>query len=498
MSQIGLPVGWVLANYADVYLSASNGTGGSQNKEGVGIPVSRIETIANETIDYSRIGYLAEYEESKVEKHKLNFGDILFSHINSPIHLGKTAIYDGLQPLYHGINLLRIVVDREVVLPEFFDAHCRYIRALGLFSLNAQHAVNQSSLNQKKLGSFELPLPPLAEQQIIIDKLDSLLAQVESIKTRLERIPEILKQFRQSVLAAAVSGKLTEEWRRINTNHVRQDIYFIDKYWENEYKKNNKKYKKIEYPKSDFDLSVFPDNWVKTNVGRVFDVYVGATPSRQREEFWNGEINWVSSSEVAFCRIRSTKENITNEGYKSTSTTIHPVGTVMLAMIGQGKTRGQAAILDIEACHNQNTAALRVPEKIANSEFLYFYLLYKYEETRQMGSGNNQQAMNKAIVQGLEFPLPPFEEQIEIVDKIESLFEYIERVERQVQVALDRVSNLTQSILAKAFRGELTAEWRETNPELISGEHSAEALLGRIKAERELAKPATKRGRGKA
>jgi len=213
MSQIGLPVGWVLANYADVYLSASNGTGGSQNKEGVGIPVSRIETIANETIDYSRIGYLDEYEESKVEKHKLNFGDILFSHINSPIHLGKTAIYDGLQPLYHGINLLRIVVDREVVLPEFFDAHCRYIRALGLFSLNAQHAVNQSSLNQKKLGSFELPLPPLAEQQIIMDKLDSLLAQVESIKARLERIPEILKQFRQSVLAAAVSGKLTEAWR---------------------------------------------------------------------------------------------------------------------------------------------------------------------------------------------------------------------------------------------------------------------------------------------
>lgn len=348
------------------------------------------------------------------------------------------------------------------------------------------------------LRELQFPMAPLAEQQVIADKLDTLLAQVESIKARLERIPEILKQFRQSVLAAAVSGKLTEEWRRINTNHVKQDVYSIDKYWENEYKKNNKKYKKIEYPKSDFDLSAFPDSWVKTNVGRIFDVYVGATPSRQREDFWNGEINWVSSSEVAFCRIQSTKENITDEGYKSTSTTIHPIGTVMLAMIGQGKTRGQAAILDIEACHNQNTAALRIPEKIAKSEFLYFYLLYKYEETRQVGSGNNQQAMNKAIVQGIEFPLPPFKEQIEIVDKIESLFEYIERVEGQVQVALDRVNNLTQSILAKAFRGELTAEWRAANPDLISGDNSAEALLKQIKTEREAAKSATKRGRGKA
>ena len=113
MSVQVLPEGWALANYADVYLSASNGTGGTQNKEGVGIPVSRIETIANETIDYSRIGYLAEYDETKVEKHKLIAGDILFSHINSPIHLGKTAIYDDTLPLYHGINLLRIVVDRS-------------------------------------------------------------------------------------------------------------------------------------------------------------------------------------------------------------------------------------------------------------------------------------------------------------------------------------------------------------------------------------------------
>lgn len=427
----------------------------------------------------------------KSTKNVFKTGDVLYGKLRP--YLNKVLVAET-----DGVCTTEIVpIDAE---PCVNNRYLFYWFRGGQF-LNYVEAVSYG-VNMPRLGTKEgidapLVLAPLAEQQVIADKLDTLLAQVENIKARLERIPEILKQFRQSVLAAAVSGKLTEEWRRINTNHVRQDIYSIDKYWENEYKKNSKKFKKIDYPESDFDLSVFPDSWVQTNVGRIFDVYVGATPSRQREDFWNGEINWVSSSEVAFCRIQSTKENITDEGYKSTSTTIHPIGTVMLAMIGQGKTRGQAAILDIEACHNQNTAALRVPENIAKSEFLYFYLLYKYEETRQVGSGNNQQAMNKTIVQGLEFPLPPFEEQIEIVDKIESLFEYVERVEGQVQVALDRVNNLTQSILAKAFCGELTAEWREANPDLISGENSVEALLEKIKAER-LAKPPTKRSRGKA
>src|SRR5690554_1790957 len=225
MGHFNLPEGWTLAHYNDVYISASNGTGGSQNKEGVGIPVSRIETIANENIDYDRIGFLEKYDEAKIQRHKLMKGDILFSHINSPIHLGKTAIYDGKHTLYHGINLLRIIVDKSVILPQVFNWHCRYTRSQGEFSLRAQHAVNQSSLNQKKLGEFEIPIPPLAEQRVIVEKLDTLLAKVVITKARLERIPEILKTFRQSVLAAAVAGKLTEKWRG-NAKYMANKVIF--------------------------------------------------------------------------------------------------------------------------------------------------------------------------------------------------------------------------------------------------------------------------------
>ena len=208
-----LPPGWVNATFADVVVSFSNGIGGDQNKEGTGIPVSRIETIADQSINFKRVGYLADYDSAKIGKYQLKRGDILFSHINSPVHLGKTAIFEDENLLYHGINLLRIVVNREVVYPEIFNYFCKLTRFQGEFAIRAQHAVNQSSINQKKLGEFDISIAPLNEQKRIADKLDAVLARVDACSDRLDRIPAILKRFRQSVLAAATSGKLTEDWR---------------------------------------------------------------------------------------------------------------------------------------------------------------------------------------------------------------------------------------------------------------------------------------------
>jgi type I restriction enzyme S subunit len=92
----------------------------------------------------------------------------------------------------------------------------------------------------------------------------------------------------------------------------------------------------------------------------------------------------------------------------------------------------------------------------------------------------------------LAIPFAPIEEQTEIVRRVEQLFAHADNIEQQVQAAQQRVDKLTQSILAKAFRGELTAQWRKDNPELISGDNSAEALLAKIKAEREAKSPKKK------
>jgi type I restriction enzyme S subunit len=346
--------------------------------------------------------------------------------------------------------------------------------------MSAGNAVQ--NVNAQKLSKIIVPIAPLAEQKVIADKLDTLLTQVENTKARLESIPQTLKRFRQSVLAAAVSGRLTEEWREKNPHICKPNLSEIKEYWSGIYRLAGKR---SPTPAVEtITLGKTPDCWIEASMSQVFEVCVGSTPSRSREDYWNGEIPWVSSSEVAFCRIKSTKEKITETGLSSASTTIHPAGTVMLAMIGQGKTRGQVAILDIPACHNQNTAALRVPEGFVVTSYLYYYLVQQYDETRRIGGGNNQKALNKRVIQAMSFPMPPFKEQTEIVRRVDQLFAHADRIEQQVNQALARVNNLTQSILAKAFRGELTEQWRKDNPELINGENSAKELLERIKAER--------------
>jgi type I restriction enzyme S subunit len=447
MSEVNLPEGWSVARYDDAYLSASNGTGGSQNKEGEGIPVSRIETIANENIDYKRIGFLSKYDEGKVEKHKLAIGDILFSHINSPIHLGKTAIYDGKHTLYHGINLLRIVVDRRVVLPEIFNWHCKYTRILGEFSLRAQHAVNQSSLNQKKLGEFELPLPPLAEQKVIADKLDTLLAQVETTKARLERIPQILKTFRQSVLATAVSGKLTEEWRGGSKNWSYPKIKQVGKV----------QLGRQRSPKYHTGENMKP----YLRVQNVFEDFIDTADVMSME---------FSSEDFERYRLK--------------------FGDVLLNEGQSPKFLGRPAIYrdELENACFTNTLIRFQASDLTSPEYALIVFRNHMHSGRYISEGTittNIAHLGSGRFGNVEFPLPPKKEQTQIVRRVEELFALADRIEQKANAALERVNNLTQSILAKAFRGEITANWRAENPELISGENSAEALLTKIKAERE-------------
>lgn len=191
---------------------------------------------------------------------------------------------------------------------------------------------------------------------------------------------------------------------------------------------------------------------------RAFGVFVGATPSRARPDYWNGDIPWVSSGEVAFCRITATRERITQAGLENTSTVVHPAGTVLLGMIGEGKTRGQAAILCIPACHNQNSVAIRVCEAGVPSAYVYGYLQSVYEQTRRLSSGGNQLALNGDRVRAMLFPMPPLTEQQRIVAESERRLSVIDELEAAVDADLKRADRLRQAILKRAFEGKLVPQ----------------------------------------
>jgi len=168
----------------------------------------------------------------------------------------------------------------------------------------------------------------------------------------------------------------------------------------------------------------------------------------------------------------------------------------LLAMYGEGKTRGQVTELMLTATCNQACAAIIVNEDKVLRQFVKIRLRENYEETRKAAAGGAQPNLNLRKVREIPISLPPKEEQAEIVHRVEQLFTFADQIEQRVKNARSKVNHLTQSILAKAFRGELTSEWRRQNPDLISGNNSAEALLEQIKAERDTLKPA-KRDRRK-
>ena len=302
-------------------------------------------------------------------------------------------------------------------------------------------------LNQELLKKQKLIVPPVPEQERIVARIEELFSQLDAGVETLEKTKAQLAVYRQAVLKEAFEGRLSVEWRKdhLDSSPARDYESIAIK---------NPTYRDTSGDENEIHLAL-PDTWLKLRMGDIFSVEVGATPSRRVPEYWNGAINWVSSGEVRFNRIFSTDERITEAGLTNSSTNVHPAGTIMLAMIGEGKTRGQAAILEIPAAHNQNTAAILVSATPCDSKYIYYFLQMNYENTRRVGSGNNQKALNKERVRALRFPFTSFAEQHVIVEAIESRLSVCDSIEQTVDVALQQAEAMRQSILKDAFEGRL-------------------------------------------
>ncbi|EGJ4423895.1 TPA: restriction endonuclease subunit S [Escherichia coli] len=306
------------------------------------------------------------------------------------------------------------------------------------------HGVAMPHITKAGMEAWEIQLPPISEQKIIAEKLDTLLAQVESTKARLEQIPQILKRFRQAVLGAAVSGKLTEDWRDSSS------------------------------------LS----GWIEGKLGEFIKKPSYGTSSKSNKEglipvlrmgnLQGGKLDWTD--------LVYTSDTIEIEKYKL------EYNDVLFNRTNSPELVGKTAIYKSEQPAIYAGYLIRVqclPD--LNPDYLNYHLnsiLGRQYCYSVKSDGVSQSNINAQKLIAYPITVPPLPEQHEIVRRVEQLFAYADTIEKQVNNALARVNNLTQSILAKAFRGELTAQWRAENPELISGENSAAALLEKIKAER--------------
>ena len=343
------------------------------------------------------------------------------------------------QPLIHS-SFLRYQLSES----SFRDKLCSEVSGVGGSLTRAQ---------PKKVATYPLVLPPFAEQTRIAAKLDELLAQVDTLKARIDCIPALLKRFRQSVLAAAVSGRLTEEWRRTH------DIDEPEVSW-----------KAIELVEISALVTSGSRGWA--------DYYASNGAIFIRSQDINTDE--LDTSETAFVRLPESSEG------KRTRVQVQDILiTITGANVGKVARVKQALP---EAYVSQHVALVRL-QRPELAPFVELYLKdvgSGRKKLTELAYGGGKPGLNLSNIRDLAFALPSLEEQTEIVLRVEQLFAFAEQLEAKVATAQARIDRLTQSILAKAFRGELAPQDPNDEP--------ASLLLERIQAQRAAA-PKAKRGR---
>jgi type I restriction enzyme, S subunit len=296
------------------------------------------------------------------------------------------------------------------------------------------------------------PVGVLDDEDVLVNIMGSVAGKRAGATAHLTTARRAMERFRQAVLVAACSGRLTADWR---DEHVLSSVGPVLERLRADRSTRVGRRASVQAPETG-QLAAIPDTWAWAAVGEVGKVQLGGTPSRKSAAYWGGGVPWVSSGEVANCRIGRTRETISEAGLANSNAKMYPTGTVLIAMIGEGKTRGQSAILDIEASTNQHVAGMLPDPSIVSPEYVWRWALAQYEVTRAVGRGGNQPALNGQKVRELAIPVPPLEEQHEIVRRIDRFLAAADILLGRVDAARRQIDRTFPAVLARAFRGELT------------------------------------------
>jgi type I restriction enzyme S subunit len=208
-------------------------------------------------------------------------------------------------------------------------------------------------------------------------------------------------------------------------------------------------------------LGVFPNHWKSTKLKWIAHIYAGGTPSTNIDEYWeNGSIPWLNSGTVNQKRITMASEYITEDAVLNSSTKWVPKGSLLMALAGQGKTKGMVAILEFDATCNQSMAAI-VPnlEKI-NNEYLFYWLDYNYSRIRGLAGTELRDGLNLEIIGDIYCPVPPLEEQKKISEYLKSQTNLVDSIIRQKEELIDLIQEKKRSIINEVVTKGL--DWNAT------------------------------------
>ena len=351
-----------------------------------GYPMSRIETISKSHIDYSKVGHSANLKNA--EHYRMLYGDILFSHINSVRHIGKTAYYEAEKPLYHGMNLLLLRCKQEMD-SKFIYYLLNNQQFLRKCQVLAKQAVNQASISTSDLRKIGLYVPQ-HDEQIRIAKFLSCID--ERISTQI-RIIEELKMFRDTLMFKLLSPR---------------------------------------------------KNWEHVCIHDVAMVVGGGTPDTNVKEYWDGNIQWFTPSEIGKEKyVIASEKTISQAGLDNSSAKLLPANTILLSTRA---TIGECSIAKKECCTNQGFQSLVATT--VTPEFLYYLIQTKKRDLLSKASGSTFSEISANEVRKIHICIPTTAKEQEAL--VQPLSAYDEKIETECKI-LYLYKLQKQFLLSKLF-----------------------------------------------
>ena len=369
----------------------------------------RITDIQNNAVDWNTVPY-TDYDEHRANAYLINDGDILFARTGATV--GKSYLVKGLQDkAIYASYLIRVQTFNEI-LPEYV----KFFFESGFYWDQIQKdsvGIGQPNVNGTTLSQLALPIPPINEQHRIVNKLGSWLNIIDAIDNGKTELQIAIKRAKSKILDLAIHGKLVPQ--DPNDEPASELLKRINP--------------KAEITCDTPQYGKLPKGWCETLLGNIGNWQSGATPSRLRKDYYNGDIPWLKTGDLNDSVIKSIPETITRKALEETSVKLNPTGSVLIAMYGA--TIGKIGILALPATTNQ--ACCACVDYMCDKMFLFYFLLANRKRFIAMGGGGAQPNISKEKITNTHIPLPPLSEQYRIVARIEELFAQLDKIESSLQ-----------------------------------------------------------------
>ncbi len=373
-----------------------DGTHGSPARVDEGVPVLSAMNVKGGVLNFETERF-ASHEEFEAFFHRvpLAVGDVLLTIVGT---IGRAAVVEQVRPLVFQRSVAIIRPNPAVLDSRFFY----HVTQSTEFQNQLDRAANKSSqagVYLGKLAEVLVPVPAVPEQRriaAILDKADALRTKRREAMAQLDRLAQAI---------------------------------FLEMFG---------------------DPVTNPKGIEKRSLSSIAEIATGSTPSRSNSKFYEGTIPWIKTTEVIGCEIFDTEEKLTEEGFKAIRGKLHPEGSIIVAMYGQGQTRGRCGLLRVKASCNQACGVIK-PSAYFDSVFMFQQLQMAYERLRALGRGGNQENLNLQLLGDFEVLVPSSALQAEYVNRSTE----IHALKVKHRSCLTELHSLFTSLQQRAFSCEL-------------------------------------------